>query len=115
MDTGSRSLRSLVRDDGVESARRCNRRLTTPLPHQPQQLLSIMLQLLVADAGDAAKLVEGHGPHAGDAVDGGVVQYDVGRYTALAGDLGAPRPQRGVQGRVRHLALAGRIGGKVAA
>ena len=56
-----------------------------------------MLELLVADAGDVAEFVERRGPRGGDAVDGGIVQHDIGRHAALARDLGAPCPQRRLQ------------------
>src|SRR6266568_2188409 len=43
--------------------------------YQREQLVAIVLELLVADPGDAAKLVERRRAHRGDAVDGGVMQH----------------------------------------
>ena len=42
-----------------------------------------------------------------DAVDGGVVQHDIGRHPAFACDLGTPRLEGGVQARIGGVALAG--------
>src|SRR5690348_2122754 len=84
-------------------------------PYQSDQLVAVMLELLVADPGDAAKLVERRRAHGGDAVDGGIVQHDIGRHAPLPRHLGTPGAQRGVKRGVRCLALAGRDGRKLAA
>src|SRR5258707_15815827 len=72
-----------------------------------------MLQLLVADPGDAAKFVERRRAHRRDAVDGAVVEHDIGRYAARARDLGTPRLERSIQARIGGFTLAGRGGGPI--
>src|SRR4051812_20298223 len=84
-------------------------------PHHCDQLVAVMLELLVADAGDAAELVQCRRPRTRDAVDRRVVQYDIGRHAALARDFGTPRSQRGDEDRVAGPGLAGGQGRKVAA
>src|SRR5258705_13784684 len=74
-----------------------------------------MLQLLVANPGDAAKFVERRRAHRRDAVDGGVVQHDIGRHAARARDLGTPRLERSIQARIGGFTPAGRGGGPIAA
>ena len=77
-------------------------------PYQRDQLVAIMLELLVADAGNVAKFVERRRARGGDAVDGGIVQHDIGRHASLARDLGAPCPQRGLQAGIGGLRLGAR-------
>src|SRR5260363_43669 len=66
-----------------------------------------MFKLLVTDPGAVAKLPERGRPGAGDAIDGCIVQHDIGWYTTLARDLRAPGPQareqRGIACRGRPL------------
>src|ERR1700693_4847576 len=82
--------------------------------HQRDQRVAIVLQLLVADAGDAAELVERRRAHAGDAVDRGIVQHHIGRHAVPSGDLRTPRPQRGLQRWIAGFALAGWLMGTLA-
>ena len=66
-------------------------------PHQCEQFVAVMFELLVADSGDIAEFVERRRTCGGDAVDGGIVQHDIGRDAALARDIGTPGPQRHLQ------------------
>src|ERR1700733_154832 len=74
-----------------------------------------MLELLVADAGDAAKLFQRSRAGGRDAVDGGIVQHDIGRHAALAGDLRTPRPKGAEQVRIASFTVARWRGSKIAA
>src|SRR3954462_12230947 len=100
----------------MRSISRKSRQMTPSSPlrrlYQRDQRLAIMLELGVADAGDAAELVQGGGANRGDAVDGGVVQHDISRHAALARHLGTPGAQRRHQ---RRIAGALRRGREVAA
>jgi hypothetical protein len=52
--------------------------------HQRDQRIAIMLELLVADPRDVAELRERRRAQNGDAVDGGIVQHDIGGYATLS-------------------------------
>src|SRR5580704_835580 len=80
--------------------------------HQRDQRLAIVLELLLADAGDAAKLVERRRAHAGDAVDRGAVHHEIGRPAVPRGNSRTPARGRGRQRRFAGLAWAGWVGGK---
>src|ERR1019366_9095444 len=60
----------------------------------PQDLFTVSLELLRADAADARKFVERSRLHLGHLGERGVVEDDVGRQVVRAGDLGAPCLQR---------------------
>src|SRR6266852_4279586 len=83
--------------------------------HERDQLVAVMFELLVADAGDATELRECRRTRRRDAVDRGVVQHDIGRHTALARHFRTPGPERGEQGGIAGFNAAGGCGSNVAA
>src|SRR5215469_15141177 len=58
--------------------------------YQRDQLGAVMLELLVADAGNAAKFSRRRRTCCGDRLDRGVMQHHVGRHAAAARGLRAP-------------------------
>src|SRR4051794_7491775 len=80
--------------------------LRVRLPDQRDQLVAVMLELLVADAGDVAELVQRRWARGGDAVDGGVMQHHIGRDAAPARHLSTPGAERRDQRRVARAVRA---------
>src|SRR5882724_1942751 len=83
--------------------------------HQCEQFVAVMFELLVADAGDATELCQRCRARRRDAVQGCIVEYDIGRHAALARDLGTPRPQNAEQSRIAGFSPSGRSGCNIAA
>ena len=74
-----------------------------------------MFELLVADAGDATELRQRCRTRRRDAVQGCIVEYDIGRHAALARDLGTPRPENAEQSWIAGLRPSGGPGRNIAA
>src|ERR1700733_10935981 len=77
-------------------------------PHHCDQFFPVMFELLVADPGHTAELVQCRRARTRDAIDGRVVQYDIGWNAAPARHVGTPCPKCCDQRRVAGAALAGR-------
>src|SRR5712671_3950480 len=83
--------------------------------HQCEQFVAVMFELLVADAGDTPELCQRCRTRGCDAVQGCVVEYDVGRHATLARDLGTPRPENAEQSRIAGFSPSGGSGSNIAA